>query len=535
MSTAPRHRVLRGPVLVTLAVLITGGVMLDQVSSSTDSEGGARRAPPEGPTIPSADAISTTWYCAEGTSNANGRADELVVIANLEPTPIDATVTVVSADIAPETRRLTVEPFGQARVEVSDLLVSPEPGVVVEVIGGVAVVEHVLRGIVDDEVIDVAVGPCARQPSTEWYFPAGTTTAGAQEWLALFNPFGDDAIVDLSFLTADGLKTPEGSEALVVPRRSRVSVPVHDMLPRQDLVATRVRARTGRVVAERSLRFDGTDGEAGLATSLGLAVPAHRWWLPVVRPDAEAAVVVRVANFSDADTEVEITVGASTDEEGLPSRLLSVPALAVASADISSNLARGGEAMVTVRTTRPVPVVVEVLAVVGPGAAIGEDVDEESDTTGTADDATAPVAPAAATDVAPGWMTTPGGRIASRRWALALGRVSSGTSEGGQGVDGDQGDGSDEDDQGDGVVVVMNPSGRSRSVELLAYIPGDPDSPASAPAFTIGPRGTKIFSLDELGVNGRQVLVVSADGPVVVGRFVLGPGVSLSSAIPARR
>ena len=63
---------------------------------------------------------------------------------------------------------------------------------------------------------------------TDWYFADGTTVRGTQQYLALFNPFGDDAIVDVTFLTDTGVQEPDALQGVVVPRRSRVSIPVHD-------------------------------------------------------------------------------------------------------------------------------------------------------------------------------------------------------------------------------------------------------------------------------------------------------------------
>ncbi len=70
----------------------------------------------------------------------------------------------------------------------------------------------------------------------EWHFAAGTTVQGAQLWLALFNPFADDAIVDIGFLTNTGPFAPGELQGFVVPGHSRVTVPVHDQARRDELV-----------------------------------------------------------------------------------------------------------------------------------------------------------------------------------------------------------------------------------------------------------------------------------------------------------
>src|SRR5436190_19572111 len=103
-------------------------------------------------------------------------------------------------------RGVPVPRGAQVRVAVASVLQAPEqpddaglivgPGVVAEVFGGRSVVEHEIEG-----EGDLAVGPCARQAGSDWYFAGGTTERGAEENAALFNPFPDDAIGDLPFAT----------------------------------------------------------------------------------------------------------------------------------------------------------------------------------------------------------------------------------------------------------------------------------------------------------------------------------------------
>ena len=99
--------------------------------------------------------------------------------------------------------------------------------------------------------------------------PRARPCSGAQLWLALFNPFADDAIVDIGFLTNAGPLAPGTCRASSSPATAGSRVPVHDHARRDDLVATEVNARRGRVVAEQSQMLDGTDGRRGLALSLG--------------------------------------------------------------------------------------------------------------------------------------------------------------------------------------------------------------------------------------------------------------------------
>src|SRR5207248_1905154 len=147
--------------------------------------------------------------------------------------------------------------------------------------------------------------------ASDWYFANGTTDKGAQQYLVLLDPFGDDAVVDVTFLTNDGVQEPDALQGLSVPRRSRITIAVHDEVPRQRDVAVHVHARTGRIVAERSQIFDGTasSGEVarkGIALSLGATAPSRAWYFPGATTDDGASASVAVANFGPRTTPVEV-------------------------------------------------------------------------------------------------------------------------------------------------------------------------------------------------------------------------------------
>jgi hypothetical protein len=110
-----------------------------------------------------------------------------------------------------------------------------------------------------------------------------------------------------------------------------------------------------------------------------------------------------------------------------------------------------------------------------------------------------------------GVATTQGSVVASTQWAFAVGRL---------------------DADGEGVISALNVSGQPITVQLYAYTRGDPDSPASAPAEAVPPGERVSFSLGARGVRPDQVIVVSADGPIVAGREILGPGASLAPGVP---
>ena len=461
--------------LVVLGVVAAAAIALSQREPDELTIAASSRQPIDGPQVAAADAVSASWYCAEGTSTPDGRATETVIVGNLEPHAIDVATTVMAGGaVAPKTQQVRLRAYQQQRIPVEDVLRAPEVGVVVETFGGRAVVEHEIRG--QD---DVAVGPCARSVARDWYFAEGSTERGAEDWLSLFNPFGSDAIVDVSFLTDEGVLTPDSVQALVVPRRSRISVAVHDLARRQLQVGIAVHARTGNVVAERTARFDGTDTRKGIALAQGATGSATRWRFPVGDSSDGAAQSVSIANFTKRTADVEVRLLLAGNRTVSPERV-AVPGNSVRRVDVGGKVAVGtGYAVVVISHGTPV--------VAGAFAAWAT--------------------PSPVTAVA----TTTGSTSQARQWAFAVGRL---------------------DSRGDAVIDAMNVGQRPVTVQIYAYTAGDPNSPASAPAEAVPAGGRARFSLGERAIRPDQVFVVAADGPIVVGREIVDPGVSIAAGVP---
>src|SRR5262249_56502621 len=117
-----------------------------------------------------------------------------------------------------------------------------------------------------------------------------------------------EALGALTSGTVAGSLAPADLQAVVVPRHTRLTVPIGNFVRRQAQVGLHVHVRTGRIVAEQSLVFTAeNETRRGLTLSLGAPSPEPSWTLPGVVPGDGAAHVLLVANFETAATEVEIT------------------------------------------------------------------------------------------------------------------------------------------------------------------------------------------------------------------------------------
>ena len=133
------------------------------------------------------------------------------------------------------------------------------------------------------ELVDGPLGwaeaACASTTSPAWYFASGSTSAGSSLYVSLFNPTSTEAVVDLTFVTEQGVTKPQPFEDLVVAPGALVVVGVASYVQDQSSVSTIVQAGSGRVVAEELEEVD-AGGLSGLSLRLGSPVPESRWVLP---------------------------------------------------------------------------------------------------------------------------------------------------------------------------------------------------------------------------------------------------------------
>ncbi len=422
----------RWPALIAVPVLLAGAVALEQtrddsppvvegrdLTRSLEEQGLMPVAAPES-------ALGSTWYCAGGVVGDD--ASHTVVVANpgdrdlegavtvygdpdsanpvIAPPVIATTTTTAPGDEGDEeattttsstTTTTTTPPTTTTEVPSPDPASAPisvpagsstevdlgdiggvEPGytaALVELDGGGAVVEH---RVTDEDGTDVS--PCSSTASPTWYFAAGATTKDATETLVFFNPFPDDAVVDVTFRTDQDVRTPEQFEGLVVPGQSVVARDIGEVVTRREHVSASVVARAGRLVVDRIQSYDGTEGVTGLTVSLGAPLPAETWFFPegTVGEGIDERIVVYNPTEQRAEVDLEITVD-DPDLTGLiePFELTVPPEgyeeiLLNEEARITS--ARGGEGALehasTVRSVNGVPVVAERQSIGGPDSAL---------------------------------------------------------------------------------------------------------------------------------------------------------------------
>lgn len=332
-----------------------GGATQDGAASALVTLGGF-------PQAVSGSRISTSWFCP-GAAAGDGLDGASVVISNPSDVAITASLSLFS-DAAVETQNISVPPRDRLAV---DVLRGRTVGVVVpaiEIIGGVGTVEQQLIYAAGD-----VTSQCVSQTSNTWYFADGFTADGSSQRIVLTNPYPESAVVNVSYTTAEGRRTPANLQGVILAAHSAKSLSMSDVgAANETQIAVEVTATTGQIIASRMQHYIG-GGRLGYSTTVGIPEPLDDWWFTAGRTGSQVTEQLVVFNPSATDAQLNVAffgegitngVIAETSTAALPSEAVTIPAggIVYINTDNIADLPKGDHAMV-VSTLNNSKVVVE--------------------------------------------------------------------------------------------------------------------------------------------------------------------------------
>jgi hypothetical protein len=502
----------RIPAFVIIAGLIAGGLILQSFDEPPQPP--ARPVVEAGVAIPAArvdPSLSSTWYCAAGSTRDGGIGTHVLLIANPTNTPRQATITAVPGSIAPApapagstestttttatsttqpgaplaTREVRLAPQSRLVVPLQELLPSTElVSAIVEAEGGQIAVEHEITSS-----LGRATAPCSTTASATWSIPWGVTERGAHELLVFLNPFPDDATIDVSFATDEGVRDPSRFQGFVVPGRSVVGAYI-DQDTRRTQVSAQVTVRGGRLIVDRVQTFDGTDARSGITLGLGAPAPADVWVFPdgLVGAGLQEQVVVYNPGADVAEVDVEVRLD-DPDTNGIPEpfELTVGPGrYAILNVDQEDRIPKDVAHAILVHSLNGAGVVAERVVVAGEGASRR------------------------------GVGVTLGSPIGSPTWFFPGGGTSA---------------------ERDEFITVLNLSEEEVTFDVIALASGQTLAIQGLQGIELDPLARVSIRIGEHVIRDDLPIVVSADGAVVAERGLYrvgGGGLSQAMGIPLR-
>lgn len=254
-------------------------------------------------------AKASTWFCP-GVPGSDDDISGLLIISNSGEAPVGGTITRFMLDGAARRQRFAVPARSTLEVDALVGMRSQFVSALVESQGAAIAVEQRTGHRAGD-----AVASCASSPAGTWYLADGFTGADSIEQVVVTNPSLDSAILDVSFVTAIGERSPQSLKGVVIPPES---VRVFDMAAldarNEATVGVSVQATVGRVVVGRSQHYLGR-GRLGYTMSLGAAGVSDRWYFADGEKDASVNEEFVIYNPLGSDQQLTFIVAA---DDGVP-------------------------------------------------------------------------------------------------------------------------------------------------------------------------------------------------------------------------
>ncbi len=190
----------------------------------------------------------------------------------------------------------------------------------VNVVGyaGAAIASAVTRG-----GSGVGATACSSVAGRRWYFAEGSSALGYDERLILYNPFPDEAVARVSFITPSGKQTKANLSDQAVPAGATSVLRLNAFILKEPLLSIEVDAIRGRLVAWRSLEARTRHRPHGLQLSLGATNSHTEWFFPdgAVGDGYDERIALLNPNSKAAQVSISVLTANRTVQ---PAKLLNI-------------------------------------------------------------------------------------------------------------------------------------------------------------------------------------------------------------------
>jgi len=252
---------------------------------------------------PSAGVLQAVWYCPgvpAGGGDDSGETGGAVVIANTGPEATRAQITFISDTAPSEQQVIDLGANGRAVIDVDAEVEATYAGAIVEILGG--------GGAVEQRVFHPdgnSSSPCTTDLSSTWFLADGYTVGEARHEVLLMNPADDQVVVDVEFLTDDGVRRPSAYTGYPVPARSTriIDVGAEGAGARGETrVGVVVTASRGALLVARASSAD-DESRGGVTVSPAAPVTAEQWWFAAGDKGSDATERFSIMNPGKTDVE----------------------------------------------------------------------------------------------------------------------------------------------------------------------------------------------------------------------------------------
>lgn len=232
---------------------------------------------------------SSSWYCNWYLPGQGGVTQASVLLANTSAKQLNAKVKIYSGKT--EVKR-------RIEIPAHSFLKYPQPVTPTVQSGSMSFIANGGGTVAEIEVAGPSgntVSPCNSSPSAKWVALGTNTLTGSDSGISIFNPFGQDAVIDVTMSSSTQDFSPGALKGIVIaPHRAKL-INVSQYFPGQSHVAVSVSTRIGRVVVDGLIQRD-DKGNTGLSAFATFPATASTWRFPVGELSANQNQEITVYN-----------------------------------------------------------------------------------------------------------------------------------------------------------------------------------------------------------------------------------------------
>ncbi len=251
---------------------------------------------------------SVEWYFAEGTTRPG--FEEWLCVLNPDAGTADVQVQLMESGGIAGTSSFSVGPYSRGTVSVN-ALAGVNRDVSMRVTSTAPVVAE--RPMYFNYVKGISGGHDAMgtpATATGWYFAEGTTRAGFDEYLCMFNPGSETATANVSFLTSGGAPV---TRSVKIQPLSRSTMVVRSEAGDDKDVSIQI-GSDKPIAAERPMYFSYAGGVGGGSVASGSTLSSKTWYFAegCTREGFDEYLTLMNPETAGADVQVRYLTGATS-------------------------------------------------------------------------------------------------------------------------------------------------------------------------------------------------------------------------------
>jgi hypothetical protein len=236
---------------------------------------------------------ASIWYCP--WAQANAARDSFFGIASVTDADAEFTFPVAIPGEPPDIVSAQTSGPGAAIITLSDIAQRGDSPGFVEFSDGPAAAAVTVIGDV------LTADACVSSGPDEWFFAGGSTLAGEQLRLRLFNPFPETAKVTVTGFSEIGVEALGELRSISINPRSWRDISFEELLRQRQALVVSVRIDEGLVVPAMTFS-EGADEAWWMGGEL-----SNEWEFPVASADGlgQGAIIVGNPNLADVTVTVD--------------------------------------------------------------------------------------------------------------------------------------------------------------------------------------------------------------------------------------